>query len=277
MSSIAERLARERSLVNAKRLRYSVPFAQYYHRWYNDVLLALLRPDSSLRVLDCGCGTGVLLPALRRRYRIAIGIDFCIENLIEARGANGAAALAAGDIESLPCAPLSVDQIVCRGVLYRLPDTARAFEQLFSALAAGGDLVISEPIGDSRLLAALRAAAHAARIHPLPGPPPVTYPTAQQWIDTAEAAGFRTLRWFHLGYVAFPLLGFPEAIPVMRYAPYSMAIAKLLLRLDRALVAAPYLKASSWHAVFHFRKPSDSVLEAAASSGSTLTRASAPS
>jgi len=254
MPSLSERLAHERRLVSGKRLRYSLPFAQYYHRWYSDELLALLRPDSSLRVLDCGCGTGVLLPALQQRYRTAIGIDFCIENLKEARGTNGMMALVAGDIESLPCAPRSFDQIVCRGVLHHLPDAPRVFEQLFSALAEGGDLVISEPIGDSRLLAALRAAAHAARIHPFPGQR-LTHPTVEQWIDAAQVAGFRTLRWFHLGYVAFPLLGFPEAIPVMRYAPYPMAIAKLLLRLDRALVAAPYLRASSWHAVFHFRKP----------------------
>ena len=269
MPSIIERLAYERRLVNAKRLRYSLPFAQYYHRWYSDVLLALLRPDSSLRVLDCGCGTGVLLPALRQRYRTAIGIDFCIENLLEARGVDGVAALVAGNIECLPCAPLSFDQIVCRGVLHHVPDAARVFEQLFATLAEGGDLVISEPIGDSRLLAALRAAAHATRIHPFPGQR-LTYLTAQQWIDAAQAAGFRTLRWFHLGYVAFPLLGFPEAIPVMRYAPYPMTIAKLLLRVDRALVGTPYLRASSWHAVFHFRKPFASALESAASSGSAI-------
>src|SRR5262249_53145673 len=122
MPSLSERLAHERRLVSGKRLRYSLPFAQYYHRWYSDELLALLRPDSSLRVLDCGCGTGVLLPALQQRYRTAIGIDFCIENLKEARGTNGMMALVAGDIESLPCAPRSFDQIVCRGVLHHLPD-----------------------------------------------------------------------------------------------------------------------------------------------------------
>jgi SAM-dependent methyltransferase len=254
MAGIAEDIAYERQLVGAKQLRYNTKIAQYYHQWYNNKLLELLAPEeASFRVLDCGCGTGVLLPALWQRYRRAVGIDFCLENLREARESNGAVPLVVGDIGNLPVAPQSFDHIVCRGVMYRLADAGRGFEQLFGALKEGGDLVIAEPIESSRALAALRDAASTAGIHPFPGRR-IDYRSTQEWIEAAQAAGFRTVRWFHLGYLAFPLLGFPEAIAPMRYVPWPMVLAKALLAMDRVLARMPYVNRWSWQAVFHFRK-----------------------
>ena len=54
------------------------------------------------------------------------------------------------------------------------------------------------------------------------------------------------MRSFHIGYVAFPLLGFLEAVPFMRYVPSRMTLAKMLLRLDRMLARVPYFKTWSW-------------------------------
>ena len=114
--------------------------------------------------------------------------------------------------------------------------------------------MISEPIGNSRAINYLRATASAAGAHPFPGGR-VDYLTTGEWIEVANGVGFRTERWFHLGYVAFPLLGFPDAIPLMRHVPYRMGLAKILLRLDRLLARVPYVQTYSWQAVFHFRKP----------------------
>ena len=253
-AAIADRVALERRLVEAKQLRYSVDYAQYYHDWYNELLLDLLDPGPALRVLDCGCGTGVFLPALQRRVPGAIGLDLCLENLQVARGLAAGAALVVADIGALPLAPASLDQIVCRGVLHRLPDPAIGLRQLFAILKEGGDLVISEPIGDSRALALLRGAARAAGAHPFPEGG-VQYPTAHGWLAAGEGAGFCAVRWMRLGYLAFPLLGFPEAIPLFRGVPGRMTLAKTLIRVDRALARVPYLKGWSWQAIFHFRKP----------------------
>ncbi len=254
VDGVAARIAHERTLVAAKQLRYSVPFAQHYHEWYSSVLLGLLGSNRSARVLDCGCGTGVLLPKLSQRRERVAGLDLCLENLHVARAVGDATPLVVGDIAKLPLAPGAFDEIVCRGVLHRLDDVGAAFRQLFDILTDGGDLVIAEPIGDSRVLERLRTAALAADKHPFPYRA-LRYPTTAEWIAAADAAGFRTQRWFHLGYVAFPLLGFPEAISLVRHIPRRMAAAKLLLGIDRVLARVPYLKRCSWQAVFHFRKP----------------------
>ena len=254
MTSIAEHIARERGLVGAKQLRYSLDFAQYYHRWYSNVLLGLLPSDRSYTVLDCGCGTGVLLPPLRQRSGKTVGLDLCWENLREARVGHGAGPLVVADVARLPVAPASFNQIVCRGVLHRLADVAPGLRELCAALKPGGDLVISEPIGDSRAVSVLRDAAFAAGMHPFPGQR-LRYLTVHEWIAAAHAAGLRTERWFHLGYVAFPLIGFPDAVPLMRHLPGRMAIARLLLHVDRVLARTPGVRTRSWQAVFHFRKP----------------------
>jgi SAM-dependent methyltransferase len=254
MVTSADAVARERRLVGAKQLRYSVDFAQYYHRWYNDVLLGLLTRGDALRVLDCGCGTGVLLPAFRQRGLEVVGLDLCLENLLIARDLADGGPLVVGDVGNLPVAPCSFDQIVCRGVLHRLPEISVGLEQLFAALKPGGELVISEPIGDSRALGLLRRSALAAGAHPFPGRR-IAYLTTREWIAAAHAVGFHTEGWFHLGYLAFPLLGFPEAIAVMRRVPRRLTLARLLVRTDEILARLPFVSGWSWQAVFHFRKP----------------------
>jgi hypothetical protein len=125
---------------------------------------------------------------------------------------------------------------------------------VFSALRSGGDLVISEPVGDSRVLDLLRQSALATGAHPFPGRR-IRHPTTAGWIAAAQGVGFRTVRLVPLGYLAFPLLGFPEAIPLVLHVPYRMALARGLVRLDRIIGRVPYLNTWSWQAVFHFRKP----------------------
>ena len=245
MSSAGEEIELQRRQLPQKRLRYSFDFSQYYHHWYNELLLGLLAPRPGCRGLDCGCGTGILLPSLERSYGTVIGLDLSPDNLREARTVARRASLVVGDIQRLPLAAQSFDQVICRAVLYRLTDAPAAFRGLLDILRDGGDLVITEPISDSGILRFVQVALRgwATRTH-----------TSTAWIRMAEAAGFHVVRWFNLGYVAWPLLGYPELSHVMRYLPLRMPLARLLLRLDRLLALIPWIRRHSWHGVFHFRK-----------------------
>jgi SAM-dependent methyltransferase len=256
MSSIVDEIALRRSLVTEKKIRYGFDFSQYYHEWYNRTILDCLAPSPGHSVLDCGCGTGIFLPSLERRYRRIVGLDLFVDNLREARTVVHRSSLLAGDMAALPIAPRSFDHVVCRESLHRLPDPRRAFRGLFDVLKEGGDLIISEPIGDSGLVRFLktvikrRTAAHYKFGE-------WRY-TSRVWIQMAQEAGFQTVRWFNFGYLALPLLGYPDESHVMRYAPFRMPLAKLLLRLDGVIAKIPWLNTHSWHAIFHFRKPGNS-------------------
>lgn len=252
--NVLEEIELQRTLVGERKIRYSFDFSQYYHQWYNKKILEWLVPRLGHTVLDCGCGTGILLPSLEKCYRKIVGLDLSIDNLLEARTFIRRSSLLVGDIAELPVAPQSFDHVICRTALHRLPDARRAFRGLFGILKEGGDLVVSEPIGDSRIVRFLKATVkrRTTKHHKYAE---WRY-TSREWIQMAQEAGFQTVRWSYFGYVALPLLGYADESHVMRYLPFQMPLAKFLLRLDTLIASIPWIKTHSWHAMFHFKKPS---------------------
>ena len=140
MSNVKDEIDLQRTLVAEKKIRYSFDFSQYYHEWYNKTILECLAPRPGHTVLDCGCGTGILLPALEKRYQKIVGLDLSIDNLLQARTLVPRSRLLVGDMAALPVAPRSFDHVICRAALHRLPDVRRAFRGLFDILKEGGDL-----------------------------------------------------------------------------------------------------------------------------------------
>jgi len=249
-----EEITLQRRLVGEKRLRYSLDFCRYYHTWYNATILTMFPSRPGQRVLDCGCGTGFLLPALEQRFDTVIGLDLSCENLLEARALiDPRTALLVGDVSRLPLQPHVFDRIVCRAVLHCLPDIMPAFRGLFEMLKPGGELVITEPIGDSPLIRAIQIIVNR-RAHRRYKARQWKY-TSCDWIHSAQAAGFTLISRSNVGYLALPLLGYPDGSHLMRYLPGRMLFAKWLLYLDRFISTVPLLNQHSWHAMFHFKRP----------------------
>lgn len=134
---------------------YDRDAARYDRRWaaYNRRSLEIVRPWLEGRevgvVLDAGCGTGNLLPALARwngRAARYIGVDASLGMLEVARGkAAGVpwpAALAAGAVEALPVPDAASDTVVCASILHALADPAEALRELRRVLRPDGRLVL---------------------------------------------------------------------------------------------------------------------------------------
>jgi SAM-dependent methyltransferase len=97
-------------------------------------------------ILDCGCGMGFQLMALRslRRLRLT-GVDLDLHRLQRAAREVSNAMLARCDVQELPFASSVFDKALMTEVLEHVKDDWAALRSVFRVLRPGGTLAISVP------------------------------------------------------------------------------------------------------------------------------------
>jgi len=178
------------------------------HRLISD----LLGPLAGERLLDVGCGDGLLASQLARRGALVTGLDADAEMLAAAKRRMAAPYhLAAGRAESLPFADASFDGVVAVTVLCFVRGAERALAETARVLKPGGRLVIGE-LGRWSLWAAER------RVRGWLGHP------------TWRAAAFRSAAELHglVGAAGLDVTAVRGAV----YYPPCAAAARLVAPLD---------------------------------------------
>jgi SAM-dependent methyltransferase len=135
-------------------------------------------PERAADVLDLGCGTGSLsLLASEWGHRVT-GVDFSprMVDLARAKLAGRDAAFLVGDAAAPPIGEQRFDVLLCRHVLWAMPDPGRVLRHWCGLLRPGGRLVLVEgvwgtvsPVGISadRLTALLEPLAEDVRVERL--------------------------------------------------------------------------------------------------------------
>ena len=105
-------------------------------------------PQPRARVLDVGCGTGSLSVLLARLGHAVMGIDLSPAMIERARAKAAAKGLQATfrvmDASDPPLAPQRFDAIVCRHLLWALPQPAEGLRRWSGCLAPAGRLLLIE-------------------------------------------------------------------------------------------------------------------------------------
>jgi len=123
------------------------------------LLLDRIGPARGLRVLDVGCGDGVLAAALAGRGAEVFGVDASPGMITaarrRARAQQADAHFAVAQAERLPFASESFDAAVAITVLCFIPDPAAAMDEMARVLKPGGRLILGE-LGSRSTWAAMR-------------------------------------------------------------------------------------------------------------------------
>jgi ubiquinone/menaquinone biosynthesis C-methylase UbiE len=97
-------------------------------------------------IVDLGCGTGDLLPSLRGKAELVIGVEKSPPMLEEARKHyekdGDRIDIRIGELEHLPLRDEEADAALVNMVLHHLPDPRRAFEEAFRVLRKEGRFFI---------------------------------------------------------------------------------------------------------------------------------------
>ncbi len=149
---------------DAVRREYSAHASSYDRVWARYVrdtttlALAEFPTSAALRVLDLGCGTGVLL---RRALdsdstRTALGVDISMDMLRQAaQRLPGTVPLICASSENVPLRSASVDVVVSTNALHYMHDPIRMLREAYRLLVPGGTVIIGDWCRDYWTMSAL--------------------------------------------------------------------------------------------------------------------------
>jgi|SRR5215212_1423001 len=98
------------------------------------------------RIADLGCGTGTLTLLLGAEGYVVDGVDFSPEMIRRARAKEpvGQVTFTHADADHPPLEPGVYDVVLCRHVLWAMPDPAATLRRWIDLLGPGGRLVLVE-------------------------------------------------------------------------------------------------------------------------------------
>jgi ubiquinone/menaquinone biosynthesis C-methylase UbiE len=125
-------------------------------------------------VLDVGCGTGVLLPHLRRKVKTegqVVGIDFSFQMLEKAKKCiEDRLSLANAGVGAIPFRQGSFDRVTCFSSFPHFPDKPRALAEMTRVLKVAGRLFVAHLHSSEEIADLHGSVGGAVRMDHLPDP-----------------------------------------------------------------------------------------------------------
>ena len=215
-----------------------------YGKRYHQETIQWLTENLSGMVLDAGCGNG-FVSECRPDLNI-VGIDLSKGMLKHYRG--------------LVCHVMDVcnmsirwnkefNGIICRSLLHHLPLHDKALSEMYRVLRLGGNISFWET-NKSAIATRIRSKTqHGDRFsnyhHSFKASELIS--SISKWFEIDEVR--------YMGFLQYPLYGFPDIIDFSRYIPFNSAIYIATREIDRIISNIPILNRTSWSIGIKAHKP----------------------
>lgn len=217
--------------------RFKLPYSVAYHDWWSRQMLKLISPKGV--ILDNGCGTGHFVEKYLKDYDDVIGLDIAEEMVKYAKTRMKNVVL--GDSQDLPFPNGKFDTIFARGLIHHLPDPERGVVEMARTLKPGGEVLFVEPLSSvlSRLprKIANKKSDHFSAEHK-------NFEKKELLDIISRHLKIEKIKPF--GYIAYPLLGFPDVLNVYGHIPMKKIITPSLIGLDSLISKIPLIRNQAW-------------------------------
>ncbi|MBI2129654.1 class I SAM-dependent methyltransferase [Candidatus Woesearchaeota archaeon] len=130
---------------NESRFKHANPVIKYISNHRKRAILNLLSPKNTDKMLDAGCGSGIILREIKEGS--VIGIDCSATALRQARknmqGKNTKLMMA--DVQKLPFKKNSFNKIICSEVIEHLPSPAKVIDEIKRVSKRGAIVIFTIP------------------------------------------------------------------------------------------------------------------------------------
>ncbi len=235
IQGFAEEIAvQDRVACEYEQKRYQSPYARRYHDWWTEQMLKRIKCEG--RFFDNGCGTGLLLEKFAKGK--IVGLDISSEMLKYA--SQHCDELILGNSQQLPFKDECFDGVFCRSLIHHLPKPELAIAEIARVLKPGGEVVFVDT--NCSLLSALprmiaNKGEHFSEEH--------QNLTRRRMVELLSPH-LEIEEVMYFGYIAYPLLGFPDIVSVFKYVPFKSAVEPVLMFIDKVLSQIPLIRAQSW-------------------------------
>lgn len=211
--------------------RYSGSGFLYHSRIVTRMLDGIKFRDGrySDKVLDAGCGIG-FVSQLYPNFDI-VGIDISDGML-----ANNPYNWIKAPCEDIPFPPDHFDYVLCRSLLHHLEDPGAGLREMVRVLKPGGTFVCWDPNQNLFANTFRKLFQHTDRFSHLH-----KSFNDKELFGMIEEAGLKITKREYIGYLAYPLLGFPD----IRNFHVPLGLGRLLIGLDDVLSKSP-VKRWAW-------------------------------
>ena len=217
-----------------EQIRYLNEYSAMYQHFWSDSMASLITCHGT--ILDNGCGIGNFADFLLDDK--LIGLDISMGMLQNAKKRMNL--LVNADSQNLPMKDSFFDCIICRGLIHHIPNKERALAEMSRITKKGGEIIIAEPIESilstlPRIL--VSESDHFSDVH--------TDFKRSEIIKLVDSQ-FKIEKIIHFGYIAYPLLGFPDIFNIFKYVPFKKHVAKSLIKMDLIFSHIPLVNRQSW-------------------------------